>query len=401
MGKKLLVLSALSLALTVTQACFWGGDQPDTQFGETRETRDSDSPPDDQRPANNAEGKDADSAADGNNGSQQDNDDQGNRNGERQTAPYQPLVEASKAEEYQRRCQFWALENLTPLEYQEFIELDPASMDDLDRILWSRKLQREGWRYEYDEENSPYQAPYCQEYWTEPLSSRNAHLRNHRYEDDCRNYLGQNVANAYRRLTEEANNSLANQGDPEDINLVFQTPNQYVRLLKWLDLKGDDLLMMENPPYRIVREQGRLPYAYRNGQYGAPSKREITEYDEQNVIPLNLEWLGIISAAGLNDGPQACDRFYPQLFHGYWIPIDTDGYSGDDQDNEPEPPRYDAATMPLYLPHTTMDKRVPMGYPLGQAADNRYYTCNGSYEAEVSGYYYVQHPAGDYCEQMP
>ena len=426
--KNFIILPALMLALTAALACFSVGTPSDSASQDAGESRSAPSPADAGRADDNA-GRSGDANRDERSGgeSQQNDDDRQNNNardsesGESRNASGQRLADIPKAEEYRRRCQFWALEELDPLVYAEFAKLDPKSMDDLDRILWFSKLNpEEHWQYD-DSDDAPYQWPFCHEYWSEPLNSGNAHLRNYRFERDCRNYLGNNITKAYGILTGEANSSLANeadnQGSPEDTDLVFQTPNQYVRLLQWLDLSGEDLLNSDNPPYRILRQQSLSPYAYEyvdpayNGRYDVPDQKEIKEYNEENDISLDLEWLGIINAAGIGNDYNDCALFYPQLFFGYWIPFEPESSSNSSRDDEPEPPKYDAATMPLYLPKSVRDERVPQGYPLGRAesrydeAEYGYYTCRdfleNTQDAEKVGYYYVRHPTGDYCERIP
>ena len=40
-----------------------------------------------------------------------------------------------------RWCKAWALDNLEPITYTEFIDLDPRTMDDLDRTIWRERLK--------------------------------------------------------------------------------------------------------------------------------------------------------------------------------------------------------------------------------------------------------------------
>ena len=56
--------------------------------------------------------------------------------------------------------------------------------------------------------------------------------------------------------------------------------------------------------------------------------------------------------------------------------------------------------MPLYLPKSVTAQIIRLGYPLGVTAE-RYQICYDNSETEEVGYYYVQHPAGDYCELKP
>ena len=90
----------------------------------------------------------------------------------------------SPDDEDRRRCQFWALNNLKPLVYTEFIKLNPETMDDLDRILWRPILnpQESLGYYDKDVGASDYQpgllprSPgiYCRDYWAESLNKKNA-----------------------------------------------------------------------------------------------------------------------------------------------------------------------------------------------------------------------------------
>ena len=117
-----------------------------------------------------------------------------------------------------------------------------------------------------------------------------------------------------------------------------------------------------------------------------------------------MEWLRIVRAAGLSEGSnniQACHYYYPQqLFYGYWLPFDPDQMPDDNQYQELEIPKYEGATTPVYLTKVVSAERIRAGYPLGKTAE-RYHLCYDSTETEEVGYYYVDHPAGDYCERKP
>ena len=116
----------------------------------------------------------------------------------------------------------------------------------------------------------------------------------------------------------------------------------------------------------------------------------------------DLEWLGIISAAGMSDnssGPVECHRYYPQVFYGYWVPFDPDDVPGYGDDRETDLVKYDPSAMPVFLPQSVGAPRVRAGYPLGKMGE-RYHLCSGESEAEAAGYYYVDHPTGAYCERI-
>ena len=316
-----------------------------------------------------------------------------------------PGARISPDDEHRRRCRFFALHLLQPVVYSEFVKLNPDDMDDLDRILWRPALHGNNSLGYYDDdfEDSDYSPAllprnpgiYCRDYWAEPLNRANAELRNRGFEPDCRFKLEERITNQYRRLAESLNYS-----DAEN-ELVYNTPNQYVRILEWLDFSGGDLLNSDNPPYRILAEQSRHPYAHLSDWI--PTEDGLAGYKRENGDTVNLKWLGIVKAAGLSEGSSdllACHYYYPQLFYGYWIPFDPDQMPGRSQSEELELPRYERATTPVYLPKSVAAKTVRVGYPLGKMAE-RYHLCHNSSETEEVGYYYVDHPAGDYCELKP
>ena len=308
------------------------------------------------------------------------------------------------ADEHRRRCQFWALNNLQPVVYSEFASLNPDTMDDLDRILWRSKIHGNSNLGYYDDDPKPNgQAPlllprspgiYCRDYWAEPLNRANADLRNEGFGPECRFLLEDRIAGQYRRLRDAVHND-------DDNELVYQTPNQYVRILEWLDLSGDELLNADVPPYRILHIQSQ--HAYAHWSDWVPTEDRLIDYAREYEQSPDLEWLGIVRAAGLSEGStdlQTCHYYYPQLFYGYWVPFDPDQMPDGDQYEERELPQYEGAKTPIYLPKVVTSEKIRAGYPLGKTAE-RYHLCQNSSETEVVGYYYVDHPAGDYCERKP
>lgn len=318
-----------------------------------------------------------------------------------------PTVELSaripEDDEHRRRCRFWALNNLQPVVFAEFAKLDPDRMDDLDRILWRSKLHPDAHPGFYDGDDArgddiPSLQPkdpgiYCRDYWAEPLGPGNADLRNHGFETQCRRRLEERITNRYFHLADAVNHW-------EDSDLVYDTPNQYVRILQWLDMSGDELLESEKPPYIILQERTRYPYAHIGDR--VPDEGFMAEYRREWDSTANLEWLGIVAAAGMSDNssaPVECLLYYPQVFYGYWIPLDPDETPDYGEDEEWDPPEYDPSTMPIFLPETVDAQRVRMGYPLGKIGE-RYHLCNTESEAEEAGYYFVDHPTGAYCEKI-
>ena len=305
-------------------------------------------------------------------------------------------------DEHRRRCRFWALNNLQPVVYSEFASLNPDTMDDLDRILWRSNIHGNSHLGYYDDDpagDGPLLLPrnpgiYCRDYWAEPLNKSNADLRNEGFEAECRFRLEDRIANRYQRLTDWVYND-------DDNELIYETPNQYVRILQWLDLTGDELRTADVPPYQILQIQSRHPYAHWHDW--VPTEDDLIDYVREYEETLDLEWLGIVRAAGLSEGStdiQACHYYYPQLFYGYWVPFDPDRMPDTDQYEELELPSYEGATTPVYLPKLVTAEPIRAGYPLGKTAE-QYHLCQNSSETEQVGYYYVDHPAGDYCERKP
>ena len=277
-------------------------------------------------------------------------------------------------------------------------------MDDLDRILWRSKLHRNDHLGYYKKPDHSQDIPtlmpqnpgvYCRDYWAEPLNRSNANLRNHGFETQCRTQLEKNITKTYNWLGYEA-------GREKENELVYNIPNQYVRILQWLDLNGDDLMDSSNPPYRILEEQSRHTYAYEENPM--LKQKHLDRYQRENQTRLDPEWLGILRAAGMtsnnSSGLRMCHRYYPQVFYGYWIPMDPEKNPDSDQKQEINLPRYEELTTPLYLPKAVTAERVRAGYPLGQSY-GQYYTCRAGSDTEKIGYYYVDHPAGEYCEKIP
>ena len=335
--------------------------------------------------------------------------DEGPSEAERTAEPERPAPEMKLSaripedEEDHRRCRFWALNNLRPIVFEEFSQLDPENMDDLDRILWRSILHPQDHLGFYDNNDAggneiPSLRPrepgiYCRDYWAEPLGSKNADLRNHGFETQCRRRLEERISDRYHQLAAAASHN-------EDNDLVWETPNQYVRILQWLDTSGEELLDSDRPPYMILREQSRHPYAHMRDR--VPDEDLMADYRREWDREVNPAWLGILSVAGMTDNSsdlRECHFFYPQVFYGYWIPFDPDAVPGDGDDQETGLVEYNPSTMPILLPETVDSPRVRAGYPLGMIGE-QYHRCSGESEAEEAGYYFVDHPTGAYCEKI-
>ena len=236
------------------------------------------------------------------------------------------LSEASSADgnlpEDQRWCLAWALDNLQPHVYAEFRQLDPATMDDLDRTVWRPRLEGNLPRYQslptYDHH---YGAPKitswanlvgtCWMYWSEPMNKTNAEKRNDQYEGKC---LKQAADAADSRWDE-----LASAAVQYDDDTAYDTPNQYVRVLQWMDTPGQKLLETENPPHETLKRLANAPWAYDGN---IPSRERMKEAATEHG-PVEPEYWGLLNATLAHRGSriESCQSYYPQLYYGYWVPF--------------------------------------------------------------------------------
>ena len=248
--------------------------------------------------------------------------------------------------EYQRRCKAWAMDNLMPHVYAEFRLLDPATMDDLDRSLWQKRL-RGGTlpTYQYDSYSMPIGGSgptrFCHIYWSEKLDTSNADLRNGQFKNKCHQSLTHAIDYEWDKLVEAA----VRHG--HDDTAAYDTPNQYVRVMRWLNIGGDELLRMEEPPYEILKRFHDKKYAY---ETNILDQRGVKAREDQYGPEFDIQWWGIVRATVATRGETVtpCTYYYPQLFYGYWVPFPepTNGLSKGQsesidqlKDNEP-----------LYLP---------------------------------------------------
>ena len=255
-----------------------------------------------------------------------------------------PLTEADqKLTEDKRWCQAWALDNLSPLVYLEFAKLDPANMDDLQRTVWRERLSSSGTNTSQPGHiGGDNRAKTCRVYWAERLSKANAHKRNRQYEGDCLFGLVQAADRQWPKLAEAAVS--------DDDTAAYDIPNQYVRVLRWMHLTGDEMLEMVDPPYELLKRLHDKEYAGVGNAY-IPSTNEITNWKAQHGDDFPADWWNLRNAAFVQDSKRACPKYYPQLFHGYWVPFAEP--SGDDKHEIPAELADQIRRVlegPLYLP---------------------------------------------------
>ena len=95
----------------------------------------------------------------------------------------------------------------------------------------------------------------------------------------------------------------------------YKTPNQYVRVLRWMEIPGQQLPKMNEPAFKLLRNLSDKPWAYSTSI--DDGKPEDPDFD--------IQWKGIVSAtiAGTDFGYgiKPCALYYPQLFYGCWVPF--------------------------------------------------------------------------------
>ena len=269
-----------------------------------------------------------------------------------------PLNEADqKLTEDKRWCQAWALENFDPHVYFEFAKLDPANMDDLQRTVWRKQLASSGahTRLPTYRQEASHPMPIggddrnektCRVYWAEPLNKANADKRNRQYQGACLYGLVQAADRQWAELAQAA----VSGSD----TAAYDIPNQYVRVRKWMHLTGDEILDMTEPPSELLKRLSDKKYAYNRN---IPSTSDITNLKAQHGDDFSADWWNLVGAtlAQNHDRNEACPKYYPQLFYGYWVP-----FAEPSDDDEQEIPAEIAAKIadqirrvlegPLYLP---------------------------------------------------
>ena len=236
-------------------------------------------------------------------------------------AATQPHPSKQTLPDDQRWCQAWALDNLKPHIYAEFVKLDPERMDDLDRTVWRKRLGKSannsylsgGIPTYHHESNVAKTTSWanrvgnCWMYSSEPLSKTNADRRNQQYAATCNRRLMQHADSRWEQLASHAVRHSDTAG--------YKTPNQYVRVLRWMEIPSQQLLKMNEPPFKLLRNLSDKPWAYSTSI--DDGKPEDPDFD--------IQWKGIVRAtiAGrdFEYGIKPCALYYPQLFYGYWVPF--------------------------------------------------------------------------------
>lgn len=194
-------------------------------------------------------------------------------------------VQLSELEaEYRVKCLHYVREHEQPVTYAEFRELDPDNLTDLERVLWGQISSHGEFRL------------YCQDYWSEPLSVENAHKRNNSYWNEC-----------YRGLWSSRVDYLNEE----------HRWDQYSRIANWLEIPGDALVEMSPRPLDLVM------IAWEREERGYEPEPEDEWYGILRAWPSTDDNYVVKFRVGRNSYAEECVYYYPQLFTGRWIPLDT------------------------------------------------------------------------------
>ena len=231
--------------------------------------------------------------------------------------PVSPEEVRAKAVENIQRCKHWALQNLAPIEFSRFERLNPKTMSDLDRILWGKMIENPSNRYSVFGIREG-ETEWCMDYWSEPLSEQNADKRNEQFRDECRYSMVDRAGRYEDDINNAADNAMENYG----VDVAPVVVNQYIRVMNWMDIDGEELLQMPETPRNLVR---RLLENRDTDYYGKYSNSE--NFPSKDTPSEIIEWLGIEGAFyyAIDPDDSQCGFYYPQLFFGRWIPIDDYG----------------------------------------------------------------------------
>lgn len=150
------------------------------------------------------------------------------------------------------------------------------------------------------------------------MTEQNAHKRNEQFRDECR-LSGVRKANDYQEnIKNWAENARENGGT--DVSPIII--NQYIRMMNWVDIDGAELLQMQERPVSLVQ---RIYEGREEGYFS--NYHDWDRFPTKDTPSETLEWWGIEEAFFYLIDPDtgACGLYYPQLFYGRWIPIDTYG----------------------------------------------------------------------------
>lgn len=317
--------------------------------------------------------------------------------------------------EARTRCLHWAADNLNPTQYQNLKDADPQNLTDLERALWRQPLRGGPWRY-YPNEPEVARLErdgniHCRIYWGEPVSQHNATKRNKGFRYQCEQWIEKSVREDYNSITQQMNQRIRNSKE------TIQIPNQFARLRQWLAMGSAQLLNTTEPPYAALRAVSRHEYAHDDStsEITPEADREWRQLYQGEYRPEFARALRLFGmSTGGNSESISCRLYYPQLFYGYWIPIDdTDPdyqrlmVPADLRTSLPTPGEHGTLHVgkinetPVYLPDAVTHDRILPGYPIGKGSDDgQYHTCGEGSNTKSAGYQYVPHPGGHYCEPI-
>ena len=230
----------------------------------------------------------------------------------------------AQREEYIVRCKHWALRSLKPIEYSRFEELDPYNMTDLERVLWGSvivgqdRVSHIGSYYSDDTDYGVFRyrsdhVEWCQDYWSEPLDVENMDNRNFEALG-----LGCFVNLVWLGVQTEGYAEQAFR-DYVDDDMSPVVVNQAVRLLNWMDIRGEALIAAEEKPHDLVARVWERSSDSGKGRYRESNR--VGDWPRDSARSDEIEWWRIENV-WRDDNIDSCKSYYPQLFFGRWIPLD-------------------------------------------------------------------------------
>ena len=225
-----------------------------------------------------------------------------------------------------KRCLHWSRNKMNQQIFNAFEALDPADMEDIDRALWGGQI-REDYHYVHTdyEENPTWdnflqlesrRLEWCQDYWSEALSPDNAGKRNEIYRDLCKAVLV-GAAVEYEEDVKRYAFEYEGRRDYDSPDLSAQIVNQYIRLLNWMDLTGEQVMTLDKLPGDIIRD---VAAGRPNGYSDSFSSISIGSFPSEHSSPSYTQWYRIERA--FVDVDDTCANYFPQLFYSRWIPLE-------------------------------------------------------------------------------
>ena len=138
--------------------------------------------------------------------------------------------------------------------------------------------------------------------------------RNEQFKLECLSSIARRADFQWGRLAEAAYE--------RDNPTAHEIPNQYVRIMRWMHLSGEELLDMEEPLRELLKLLRDYDYASEGNLYiNIPTASAIEKARADHGDDFSIDWWGLHYAETSNDyGIDGCSEYFPQLFSGRWTP---------------------------------------------------------------------------------